>query len=856
MACAEPLPQPLAPSSGEARKTLTVVFCDVVGSTPLGERLDPESVRRVMTTFFERMRAVLERHGGSVEKYIGDAVMAVFGVPELHEDDALRAVRAASEMRDALVQLNAELEPAWGVSLQTRIGVNTGEVVVGGQRGGPLVVGDAVNVAARLETAAGPGEILVGASTYALVRGAVTVDEGRALTLKGKAEPVTGFRLLGVEPAPAAPDRMRPGFVGRARELHQLDSAFDRSAEGPACVLVTVLGAAGVGKSRLVEEFAAGIGERARVIGGRCLAYGDGITFWPVAELVKDACGIGGGDAREVAKEKMRHTLGGADDADAIADGLAAVAGFGTTSATMRETFWAVRRFLEVLARERPLVVVLDDLHWAEPAFLDLVEYLAGWCRDAPIVLLCLSRPEVLDLRPGWASRETGAETIMLAPLTQPESEELIADLLGSSPLDAADSARIVDAAEGNPLFVEEMLRMLEDDGLLRRSDDGWRVEGDLSRVAVPATIQALLAARLDRLGPDEQAVLGTAAVIGKEFWWGAVADLSPEGERPSVGGRLQTLVRKGLIAPARSTLAGEDAFRFHHILVQDASYQAIPKERRAELHARFAGWIEGRAGDRTLEFEEVIGYHLEQAYRYRTELGLIGADTDRVGARAAERLSRAGRRALARGDVDAAVSLLERACELHGEDVRARAALLPDLSEALMEAGELSRADDVLTEAIRNAEIVGDRGLLGHATMVRLLLMESTDPKRRAEIALPELERVHPGLRAARRRSGLGACVEAEGGHALDAGSVRGGRRRARARDRTRECGREPMGGGGAPRPVRGRRPLRSGPRARRGGSMRGGLGPGQGRAARRCACPPVPRGAPSDGGPLRRGA
>ena len=745
MACAEPLPQPLAPSSGEARKTLTVVFCDVVGSTPLGERLDPESVRRVMTTFFERMRAVLERHGGSVEKYIGDAVMAVFGVPELHEDDALRAVRAASEMRDALVQLNAELEPAWGVSLQTRIGVNTGEVVVGGQRGGPLVVGDAVNVAARLETAAGPGEILVGASTYALVRGAVTVDEGRALTLKGKAEPVTGFRLLGVEPAPAAPDRMRPGFVGRARELHQLDAAFDRSAEGPACVLVTVLGAAGVGKSRLVEEFAAAIGERARVIGGRCLAYGDGITFWPVAELVKDACGIGGGDAREVAKEKMRHTLGGADDADAIADGLAAVAGFGTTSATMRETFWAVRRFLEVLARERPLVVVLDDLHWAEPAFLDLVEYLAGWCRDAPIVLLCLSRPEVLDLRPGWASRETGADMIVLAPLTQPESEELIADLLGSSPLDAADSARIVDAAEGNPLFVEEMLRMLEDDGLLRRRDDGWRVEGDLSRVAVPATIQALLAARLDRLGPDEQAVLGTAAVIGKEFWWGAVADLSPEGERPSVGGRLQTLVRKGLIAPARSTLAGEDAFRFHHILVQDASYQAIPKERRAELHARFAGWIEGRAGDRTLEFEEVIGYHLEQAYRYRTELGLIGADTDRVGVRAAERLSRAGRRALARGDVDAAVSLLERACELHGEDVRARAALLPDLSEALMEAGELSRADDVLSEAIRNAEIVGDRGLLGHATMVRLLLMESTDPKRRAEIALPELERVIP---------------------------------------------------------------------------------------------------------------
>jgi class 3 adenylate cyclase/tetratricopeptide (TPR) repeat protein len=744
MACGEPVPQPLAPSSGETRKTLTVVFCDVVGSTPLGERLDPESVRRVMTAFFDRMRAVLERHGGSVEKYIGDAVMAIFGVPELHEDDALRAVRAASEMREALVELNAELEPAWGVTLRTRIGVNTGEVVVGEQRGGPLVVGDTVNVAARLETAAGPGEILLGASTYALVRGAVTVDEGRALTLKGKAEPVTGFRLLDVEPAPAAPGRMRPGFVGRTRELELLDASFERSVTGPACELVTVLGAAGVGKSRLAEEFAIGLGERARVIGGRCLAYGEGITFWPVAELVKDACGIGG-DPREVAKEKMLGALRGADDADAIVDGLAAVTGFGTTSATMRETFWAVRRFLEVLARGRPLVVLFDDLHWAEPAFLDLVEYLAGWCRDAPILLLCLSRPEVLDLRPGWASTEPGAETISLAPLTQPESEELIADLLGASPLDAADSARIVEAAEGNPLFVEEMLRMLEDDGLLRRDGGGWRVEGDLSRVAVPATIQALLAARLDRLGPDEQAVLGTAAVIGKEFWWGAVTDLSPEDARAGVGGRLQMLVRKGLIAPERSTLAGEDAFRFHHILIQDASYQALPKERRAELHERFAGWIEGHAGDRTLEFEEVVGYHLEQAHHYRTELGMTGAETDRVGARAAERLSRAGRRALARGDVDAAVSLLERACALHGENVRARAALLPDLSEALMEAGELGRADDVLTEAIRNAEIVGDRGLLGHAMMVRLLLMESTDPKRRAEIALPELERVIP---------------------------------------------------------------------------------------------------------------
>ncbi|MEO8476525.1 MAG: adenylate/guanylate cyclase domain-containing protein [Actinomycetota bacterium] len=745
MACAEPLPPLVTPATGETRKTLTIVFCDVVGSTPLGERLDPESVRKVMTGFYERMRTVLEHHGGSVEKYIGDAVMAVFGVPELHEDDALRAVRAASEMREALGALNAELEPALGVSLRTRIGVNTGQVVVGDHRGGPLVVGDTVNVAARLEQAAGPGEILLGARTYALVRGAVTVDEGRALSLKGKADPVTGYRLLSVEGVPGATDRLRPGFVGRLDELEALGAAFDRSVDGTTCVLLTMLGVAGVGKSRLSEEFSASLGDRARVIGGRCLPYGDGITFWPVAELVKDACGIGGDDPRELARRKILDALAGADDAEAIADGVAAVSGFGDTSATMQETFWSIRRFLETLQRDRPLVVVFDDIHWAEPTLLDLVEYLAGWCRDARILLLCLGRPELLDLRPGWATVEPTAGTLTLSLLTAEECERLIDDLLGASPLDPADSARIVAAAEGNPLFVEEMLRMLEDDGLLARDDEGWRVAGDLSSVAVPATIQALLSARLDRLDPHERAVLGTAAVIGKEFWWGAVADLAPEELRPLVGSRLQTLVRKGLIMPERSSLAGEDAFRFHHILIQDASYQALPKERRAELHERLAGWIEGHAGDRTLEYEEVVGYHLEQAYRYRTELGETGAGPGKIAARAAERLASAGRRALARGDMVAAVTLLDRAVALYHDDVRARATLLPDLSEALMQTGDFARAGEVLDEATRSAEIVGDRGLLGHATIVRLLLMESTDPKGLEERAPIDLAAVIP---------------------------------------------------------------------------------------------------------------
>jgi predicted ATPase/class 3 adenylate cyclase len=745
MACGSPLPEPAEPVAGEIRKTVTVLFCDVVGSTLLGEQLDPESVRRVMTRFYDGMRSVLERHGGTVEKYIGDAVMGVFGLPVLHEDDALRAVRAAAEMRSALAELNDELRTSLGVELQIRIGVNTGEVVTGAS--GSPVLGDAINVAARLEQTAAPGDVLLGRQTYALVRDAVSVDDGRALSLKGKAEPVTGYRLIDVEPRAVRDDHGAPAFVGREREVRDLREAFDESVRDSCCVLLTVLGSAGVGKSRLAEEFARSVSAEASVVRGRCLPYGDGITFWPVAEMVRDACDIGIDEPRDAAREKIARVLDGKDDAEMIADGVAAVAGIVETSTGMQETFWAIRRFLESLQRERPLVVLFDDLHWAEPVFLDLVEYLASSSRDARITLLCLARPELLELRPAWIGLEPAARTLMLSPLAPEESATLIADLLGTSPLDAPNRDRIVEAAEGNPLFLEEMLRMLEDDGLLSNDGGVWRVVGDLSRVAVPATIQALLAARLDRLGPQERVVLGAASVIGKEFWWGAVSELCPQSLRPYVGSHLQTLVRKGLISPERSTLAGEDEFRFHHILILDASYSGLPKERRAELHERFAGWVQERSGDRMPEYEAVVGYHLEQAFRYRRELGASGPDVDALGERAAGGLAVAGRRALARGDMAAAVSLLERATELLPEGSSQRAQLLPDLSEALMETGALARADELLTDAIRIADDVGDAGLRGHATIVRLLLMESTDPKGRSEVALRELELVIPAF-------------------------------------------------------------------------------------------------------------
>ena len=644
--------------TGEALKTVTVVFCDVVGSTPLGEQLDPESVRRVMARFYDRTSRALERHGGTVSKYIGDAVMAVFGIPSLHEDDALRAVRAAVEMRAELASLNDELRRDVGVALRVRTGINTGSVVVGDPAlGDALVVGDAVNVAARLEQAAAPDEIVIGPDTYALVRGSVVVDEGSALTLRGRAEPVRGYRVVGVDADPGRQDRLRPPFVGRGAELARLGTAFERSSRERTCVLLTVLGAAGIGKSRLVEEFRASLTAPATIVGGRCLPYGEGITFWPVAEAVKEACGVTDRDPRDVARDRIERTVASAPDATLVAETVEAVLGVAETKASIQETFWAIRRFFEVLATDRPLVVVFDDIHWAEPTFLDLLEYLAGHARDAALLVVCVARPDLLDLRPTWTSVGDD-EVVHLAGLDAEEGERLLEHLAGEGALGPSDVAHLVEAAGGNPLFLEEMFRMLEDEGLLARDGERWRVVGDLASVAVPASIQALLGARIDRLAPNERTVLGTASVMGTGFWWGAVAELAPEAIRPAVGGSLQTLVRKGLIVPARSTLAGEDAFAFHHGLVQDATYRAVPKERRAELHEGFAGWIERRAGDRGTEYEEVIGYHLEQASRYRAELGSV-YHAARIGVRAAERLRSAGRRALARGDMPGAVSLL-----------------------------------------------------------------------------------------------------------------------------------------------------------------------------------------------------
>jgi class 3 adenylate cyclase/tetratricopeptide (TPR) repeat protein len=746
----------------EVRKTVTVVFADVTGSTALGERLDPESLRGIMSRYFDEMRSAVESHGGTVEKFIGDAVMAAFGVPIVHEDDALRAVRAALEMREILASLNEELDRDWGARLQIRTGVNTGEVVAGDPSGGQsFVTGDAVNVAARLEQAAEPGEILIGMETYRLVRDAARVEPIDPLELKGKAEGVAAFRLMGISPgAPSFARRLDSPLVGREQELAILQRVLDEAASQRACRVATVVGDPGVGKSRLVNEVATRVGDRARILWARCLPYGEGITFWPVAEAVKDAARIDEADPPEAARSKIRGLVSDVEDGADIADRVTAAIGLGEGGGEIQETFWAVRRLLEELARDRPLIVVFEDIHWAEATFLDLLEYVVGFSAGYPMLLLCTARPDIREARPDWGNV---GEMLPLEPLTEEQSEKLISNLLGKTGLAGTVHARVTEAAEGNPLFVEEMLRMLIDEGLLKRDNGHWAARGDLSTVSVPGTISALLSARLDQLQAEERAVIQRASVVGKVFWWGAVTELSPQDARPRVGSHLQTLVRKELVRPDRSGFPGEDAFRFSHILVRDAAYGSMPKRARADLHERFASWLQRRAGTRIVEFEEILGYHLEQAYRYRAELGPVDDPARGVAAGAAERLAAAGRRAFAHGDVSATVNLLSRAVELLPPDDPFRLSVLPDLGIALAQS-DMPRADAVLTEALEAARSTGDRILEARASTRRVLVRLLLDPQVRQDLSLQEAERWVGVFREAGDDAGLAESMRVVG--------------------------------------------------------------------------------------------
>ena len=661
----------------------------------MGDRLDPEVLRRAMTRYFDVSRATLERHGATVEKFIGDAVMAVFGVPVAHDDDALRAARAALELRRDVSALGIEL----------RIGVNTGQVVA--DDGETLVTGDAVNVAARLEQAAAAGEILLGDPTYRLARDALRVEAVSPVEAKGKSEPVGAWRLVDVfDDAPAFTRRLDAPFVGRHYELAQLVAVFERAAQTSVVQRMTLLGAPGIGKSRLARELVQSVTDKARVVVGRCLAYGEGITYWPLAEIVHMTAG------------GQRNAIALVAGDELVADRIAAAIGLEGVAGTKEETQWAARRYLEMLAAERPLLVVLDDLHWAEQTFLDLVEYVTDFAA-APIMLLCTARSDLLEGRPAWTAPRPNASALLLGPLSAQEAAGLAGDV------DEATRRRILDVAEGNPLFIEQFAAM--------------RAEAE-SGADVPPTLQALLAARLDSLTAPERTVVERASVEGRLFHRGSVVELVPDDLRRDVGAQLVALVRKEFVRPDRAQHAGDDGYRFAHVLVRDAAYEGMSKELRVDLHERFVDWLARVATDRLGEMEEIVAYHLEQAARYRYELDL--PDASGAGTRAAELLVRSGTRAYDRGDLSAAQNLLGRAVPLlqPGDPLRVRALTL--IGAALLDAaGGMERARHILEQALAESRAAGNQAGEASAWATHQLVSLQSDSSADIDAVRRELE-------------------------------------------------------------------------------------------------------------------
>jgi class 3 adenylate cyclase len=671
------------------RKVVTVLFCDLTGSTAIGDRTDPEALRALMNRYYDAARGVLERHGGTVEKFVGDAVMAVFGIPVASEEDALRATRAAVELREVVHELG----------LEARIGVNTGPVVAGD--GDTLVTGDAVNVAARLEQAAAAGEVLLGDDTLRLVRDAVAA-EPLELTLKGKPDPVVAHRLLALDTTAAGVARQlqRP-MVGRERERDRLRADFADVVAASTCRLFTLIGSAGIGKSRLVADFLEQLAGQATVARGRALSYGEGITYWPLVEMLIQL---------------------GTEPSAAILSSPA-------------DTQLATRALLERHAAERPLVLVVDDLHWAEPPMLDLVEHVADWSRTVPILLLCLARPELLDVRPGWAGGKLNATSVLLEPLGGAEVDELASELLDGVGLDDATRARIVSTADGNPLFLEEMAALARD---------------ARGAVDVPPTIQALLQARLDTLNHDERIVIERGSVEGEVFHRGAVTALASPTYGVDVHKQLGTLVLKELVRPDQTLIVGDDAYRFRHLLIRDAAYDALPKAARAELHERFAEWLD--ASTQLIEQDEIVGYHLERAARYRRELDPEDAGAAALAHRAAERLGAAGAAAFDRTDLHATRNLLERALALLDESPLRRS-LIPPLVDARLEVADVEGLPELVGELDR-----GDERDRATAAALRALVDPASGSARSfaelevdVDAAQPVLERAGDWMGAAR---------------------------------------------------------------------------------------------------------
>jgi class 3 adenylate cyclase/tetratricopeptide (TPR) repeat protein len=663
------------------RKLATVVFVDLVGSTELVAQTDPEIVRRRVTRYFDQVSHCVETHGGVVEKFAGDAVMAAFGIPQAHEDDPERAVRAALAIREAVSDLG----------LEVRVGIESGEVVAE-DADSTFATGEPVNIAARLQQAAAPGEILLGPAVHRLTQDRIISREPESLTVRGFERELPVWRLEAADEDTGRALQVSAPFVGREAELELLENTYSRAVRDKRAHLVTIYGEPGVGKSRLAREFVAGL-EGTTVMVGRCLPYGEGITYWPLAEMVKAAAGISDDDPTAEAVEKLREACG--DDAVADLLGLASgVLDAVSDDRSAQEISWAAQEWATELADAQPLVLGFEDIHWAEEPLLDLVEHLAERVRGVPLLILCLARPELYDLRPDWGGGRLRALAIELEPLPLDESEELVDALLEQQQeLTAVERTALLEKTEGNPLFLEETVRMLAERG-------ADRVDG-----RIPDTLQALIAARIDRLPRRAKSALQRGAVIGRIFWGGAVDALSPEGE--DVETAIDELVGRELITrESRSTISGDQAFRFKHVLIRDVAYSGLSKGARAELHRRFAAWLHDRGVDELLE---IRAYHLDQATTLLAELD--GAAPSELASEAAGTLYSAGKRALAREANRSARKLLVRAVELE-----------PTLERRYQAARAAERLEDLPAvshemETVRRlAEDAGDRRLEGRA--------------------------------------------------------------------------------------------------------------------------------------------
>ena len=608
---------------------MTLLFTDVTGSTALGEALDPEALRAVMGRYFEVARAAVVQHGGTVEKFVGDAVLAVFGVPEVREDDAVRAVRAAHDLQSSMVGLAAELRAEMGVGLTIRTGVNTGAVVTGADRaGGSFATGDAVNTAARLEQAASAGEVLLGESTYLLVRDAVEVVEVSPVIAKGKAEPVRAFRLVSVDrTAPGRARRPSAPLVGRERELRALGDALDRTVELGRGPLVTVTGAPGIGKTRMVAAFLEQASERAAVLQGRCVSYGIGITYFPLIQIVRGGAGLSGSESPEVTRHAVSTVFGDLAHGERLTDLLMPVLGAGGERGKDEDTHEAIARFLEQLALRRPVVVQVDDLHWAEPPLLDLLEHVRRATADLPLLLVGQARPEFLEDRPAWSHGAANAVTIGLEPFDEGDTAASLSAVLGPGVPPEVERA-VAEWSGGNPLFVEEIAAHLRETGMLVRHEDRWELVGELAAAGVPATISALLDARLERLPAEERRVLQAVSVVGLEASEAETHVLVDGGDTT---GALTSLARRDLLRRVRGS--AQDSWAFRHVLIRDAAYGTLPKTERVRLHTALADHLQERleAGDTAAAGGELlafIAHHRLLAAQYAHELAPSAAGT------------------------------------------------------------------------------------------------------------------------------------------------------------------------------------------------------------------------------------